>query len=181
MKFSTCVTAKSASTALTQMFLEITGFIKDPIGVKFNGGLKLIRCFIFIRQLCLQKASKKQIVNGDQRNNKNCDSFEKGCLLKPDKIDKDSLKFIFVRDPMDRIFSGWKDKMNRTEDREMYYEYPGKEIIREEFNLPEDFEFPKRKMDAHQMGYYVSFQMFARWLAKDNHYKTNIHWNTVQV
>ncbi|CAG5102887.1 Oidioi.mRNA.OKI2018_I69.chr1.g512.t1.cds [Oikopleura dioica] len=81
---------------------------------------------------------------------------------------------------MDRIFSGWKDKMNRTEDREMYYEYPGKEIIREEFNLPKDFEFPKRKMDAHQMGYYVSFQMFARWLAKNDHYKTNIHWNTVQ-
>ncbi|CAG5102889.1 Oidioi.mRNA.OKI2018_I69.chr1.g513.t1.cds [Oikopleura dioica] len=48
VKFSTCVTAKSASTALTQMFLEITGFIKDPIGVKFNGGLKLIRHFTFI-------------------------------------------------------------------------------------------------------------------------------------
>ncbi len=39
VQFSTCVTAKSASTALTQMFLEITGFIKDPINVKFNEGL----------------------------------------------------------------------------------------------------------------------------------------------
>ena len=63
----------------------------------------------------------------------------------------------------------------------MYYEYPGKEIIRREFNLGEDFEFPKKKMEAHAMGYYVSFQMFARWLARDDNYKSNIHWNTVQV
>ena len=63
----------------------------------------------------------------------------------------------------------------------MYYEYPGKEIIREEFNLGGDFEFPKMKMEAHAMGYYVSFQMFARWLARDGNYERNVHWNTVMV
>jgi hypothetical protein len=37
----------------------------------------------------------------------------------------------------------------------MYYENPGKEIMRKEFNLEEDFQFPKMKMEAHAMGYYA--------------------------
>ena len=108
------------------------------------------------------------IHDGDQRLHPSC-HYDKGCLMKisrPSDFHKD-LRILFVREPMSRLVSAWKDKIARSEGRAYYYNLYTKQIIEKYLGIR---PAPQSETEAAERGISVDFPTFAKWVA-DGHYK----------
>ena len=118
--------------------------------------------------------SLSDLLSGDQRFSGSCSNVKKGCLVRLSTKDLSSgaKSVIFTREPMSRLVSAWKDKINRTEGRDFFYQKYSKEIIRSAYHVRP----PKDAAHAVQQGLTISFKTFVQWLIKGQNVQLDEHW-----
>ena len=76
------------------------------------------------------------------------------------------LRILFVREPMSRLVSAWKDRIARPENREYYYTRFTKKIIEKYLGVN---PAPSTQQEAADRGISVDFTSFAKWVADGNY------------
>ena len=86
-------------------------------------------------------------------------------ISRPTDFHKD-LRILFVREPMSRLVSAWKDKIARSEGREFFYTRYTKKIIEKYLGIN---PAPGTEQEAADRGISVDFTNFAKWVADGNY------------
>jgi len=146
-----CLIPKAASTTLSLIMLHANGFIKT-----------------------MTNATSGYLRSGDERINKECDSFDKHCVLKYRKLASmhPSYNFIFTREPINRLYSCWKDKIYKREGHQYYYEKANKKIFLSEGVLSP----PMSSIDAWDTGLRANFSSFLTWITIGRNAFSDEHW-----
>ena len=83
---------------------------------------------------------------------------------------------VFARDPMSRLVSAWKDKIDRVYGHQYYYKKFTRHILAK-FNP--GVPIPAIQKDAADKGLKVSFKQFLTWISQGGFHKADTHWTPV--
>ena len=81
----------------------------------------------FIKNISL--TTNEDLRRGDERINRSC--VTSGCVRKMNRNFENlkNFNFIFTREPIQRIYSAWKDKIYKREGRQYFYQKVNKRIF----------------------------------------------------
>ncbi|CAG5108196.1 Oidioi.mRNA.OKI2018_I69.chr1.g3679.t1.cds [Oikopleura dioica] len=166
--FKTCLVAKAASTSLTTALLLATGRLDSS-----------------------KKLTLDDVTAGDERFNRKCTSVQNGCLVRRSpKTVPISERIIFVREPMDRLYSAYKDRIARLHDRPGFcfllvackpfivekVEPGGRDWYYEKYTRFMKPNAPATAELAIKQNFSVSFEEFVSWLVSNNKFSADMHW-----
>jgi len=82
---------------------------------------------------------------------------------------------VFARDPMSRLVSAWKDKIDRIYGHQYYFNKFTKNILK---IFHPDLPILETQKEAADLGLKVSFKQFVTWISRGN-YKADSHWTPI--